>query len=88
MNKHTPGKWNCDGNRELKTIGWFSDFYVKDDNGMPIANVRKEEDTHLIASAPELLEACKKAVNEYHLNGNCADSIAELKQAIAKAEGK
>lgn len=47
-----------------------------------------EANARLIASAPELLEACKLAVNEYHLDGNCANAIAELKQAISKAEGK
>lgn len=51
----------------------------------------KNEFAHLIASAPDLLEACKYFLalendcHAYSLNSPC---IEKMKQAIAKAEGR
>ena len=51
-------------------------------------NLDYEANAQLIASAPELLEACKKALRDfpdyYHYN----DVRKKIKQAITKAEGK
>ena len=46
----------------------------------------KPEMQSLIAAAPDLLEACKEAVND--LDGNGIEYVEKMKLAIAKAEGK
>lgn len=87
MSKYTPGKCNiCNHSLVCPTHGTL---------GILEANAR------LIASAPELLEACKQAeieVNKWHslnitdndtLNSNNAwKCLKIIQQAIAKAEGK
>ena len=48
-----------------------------------------EANAKLIAAAPELLEACKKAKDYLQFNkGNSSPIYDELVQVIAKAEGK
>jgi len=61
-----------------------------------MADSRTSEETkanaHLIASAPELLEACKRVLQAISGARNGArpaiDECRNLEQAIAKAEGK
>ena len=70
-----------------ETFQYQNDDY-NDANGSSIANAR------LIASAPELLEACKEGLASIVYHGNDRDiayaqamkAIKSLKQAIAKAE--
>lgn len=95
--KHTPGPWSVskygdDYNITYNTDGnWLATVYDDDD---PFAG-RPEADAHLIAAAPELLEALKaiqlqalqssvnSAANEW---GREALDLANA--AIAKAEGR
>ena len=94
--KHTPGPWNLLGPCKGK---WDEegDFAIQDSEGKIIAETYKtvgydqirpaEENACLIAAAPDLLEAAKKALDE------CVDLIATdagkaIEAAIAKAEGK
>jgi hypothetical protein len=94
MSTHTPGPWTvyrCQ----------FVDEYEAQPllacgiNGASFDASRDEchhvltlADARLIAAAPELLEACKKAM-EFFISESDFDSIKiPLEKAIAKAEGK
>lgn len=91
---HTPGPWEL--------TGWL----VCRDKGIKyaIADVmttaalsdgEKEANGRLIAAAPDLLEACKTALEVLHISEVYAtmkrqcglDGVNIIKQAIAKAEG-
>ena len=100
---HTPGPWKItDGDQARPKI--------VSDNNTPVVAVFcgdydsepgweiSEEDARLIASAPDLLEACKE-VMQYFTSMNDipveratiktnSDTIKKMKQAIAKAEGE
>ncbi len=66
MSEHTPGPWNIDGgtNKKGNLYIWKKGEYY---GGHAIATVHSdiqegaEGNAHLIAAAPELLEACKEA---------------------------
>jgi hypothetical protein len=47
-----------------------------------------EANAHLIAAAPELLGACKAALNAFTTNTDLFGVVDTLKSAIAKAEQK
>ena len=85
MGKHTSGPWKL----EKSSMGRTSRIISQDD--LVIAecwNSEQEANARLIASAPELLEACKEALKEFNEMGytpNYADNM--LREAIAKAEG-
>jgi hypothetical protein len=83
--KHTPGPWRCIDGR------LFSESFI---SKVPIATIHKSarspEDSHLIAAAPEMLEALKVCLRRRE----CVDdpgqglSIQEsIREIIAKAEG-
>jgi hypothetical protein len=90
MSKFTPGKWRA---RPSKYGG---EIHIDDTNGKAIAAIHRmkedgeqEANAHLIASAPDLLEACKMfltLVTEQQLFSGAA--LVKAKDAIAKAEGK
>ncbi|MBA43595.1 MAG: hypothetical protein CMF62_06285 [Magnetococcales bacterium] len=85
--KHTPGPWLADG------------FFVstKDDEHSIVSAVISKPDeelkanAHLIAAAPDLLEACEAALKK--LNSICQHSNAAheaqtmIREAINKAKG-
>jgi hypothetical protein len=79
---HTPGPWKA------------YDNYVEIP-GKPLIEVNTDNpmvgdssnDTHLIAAAPDLLAAAHIAVNAAVIDSDWP-GIAELRDAIAKAEGK
>src|SRR4029078_8318433 len=81
--KHTPGPWEHDGDEVYRITSEINSHpicTIDDLNG----DDEMEANARLIASAPELLEACKAYVNSEK------DSIALLElmeKAIAKAEG-
>ena len=87
MGKHTPGPWKIRSfyNQDIVYIN------AEDDKGFGIAEIlgeNKEANARLIASAPELLEACKVI-----LDADMGKSLPKsyrtmLEQAIAKVEGK
>ena len=82
MMEHAPGPWTVE-----------EGYYVVDVDGFEIADTRNcgvdgdiQAIAHLIAAAPELLEACKLAEdNSLDLPKFVRDT---LEAAIAKAEGK
>lgn len=87
MSKHTPGPWfierrTNDGGTTHHSItasegiGWANDRY------MSVSGCIDEHDAHLIAAAPELLEACKAALSDDQ------HYIEKCRAAIAKATGE
>ncbi len=103
--KHTKGPWKVEDIRPLRAYSEkveshyridgldFSPALIMGDGtenrGLALANA------HLIASAPELLEACKDAFSEmmgsdrfWFTRGEKQSIGKSLEQAIAKAEGR
>jgi len=93
--KHTPGPWKASseylrGRNRHSIIGnglMICDTWDMEKQGEELANA------HLIAAAPDLLEACKEFINEWHSNNaNFAreepKSLKMMRQAISKAEGR
>lgn len=93
MANHTPGPWKHEPSG-MKGRAWS----IVQDNGpgepgWSPANVTKEADSHLIAAAPDLLEALElldKIVGNYALEQDGAIAHAKRKAAaaIAKAKGQ
>lgn len=89
--KHTPGPWEIEKNEKQN----FTCFVQGQDTNLicRVYDYPDSPDTHLIAAAPELLEACKLAVNKLlEWEGNFTDFNKgtvrfEIEKAIAKAEG-
>lgn len=93
----TPGPWEI----SPSNVKQINDVDVVDSNGLLVAvpagqpKENRRANAHLIASAPELLEACKQFLS-YADNGKhphlmaYANTIAgeKMRQAIAKAEGR
>jgi len=107
--KHTPGQWEVSHTPGHLKPTYFVTVRIPNEDDIVIAKCKilrynnPKEDAHLIAAAPELLEACKAmrniindshGVSGYHRNGDLAewdtfsDELTCLEQAIAKAEGK
>ena len=90
MTKHTPGPWAADGSGAI---------FVDKKQGEPIQTcgeyaVRYGEGTeealanaYLIAAAPDLLEACRAALEKCPFPVGAALAKEQLQKAIAKAEG-
>jgi len=90
---HTPGKWEI--YHELNVQSEAGDFIAScgvnsnRKNNMEIC----KSNARLIASAPELLEACKHSLNAFArkrdvMTNEEFEATKELNNAIAKAEGK
>jgi hypothetical protein len=98
---HTPGPWDY---RPMKWDDWGwvrarmgGEIVARAGGFAP----REEQDRHrsagtdpyeanarLITAAPDLYEAAKHAVMEWHLHGQLTDSCRVLEAAIKKAEAK
>jgi len=83
MSKHTPGPWAVDLAAETVT-GSNGNIVVYEMN-------TNEADAILIAAAPDLLEACVQAMQDFD-NAKYAEDMsfawaAEMTAAIAKATG-
>jgi len=92
MSKHTAGPWSC----SVEVGAWV----VSDSIGNPLAEFwrrgdtkMEEADAHLIASAPELLDALKNLLEMPNSDGTKEMDIKRLAieisaaMAIGKAEG-
>jgi hypothetical protein len=96
--KHTPGPWKV----ETKKSEWECNRGIPIyKNFVQIARVilfdsktvcpeESQANARLIAAAPELLEACKEALEHFdkYTKGIVIDAKDSLRMAIAKAEGK
>ena len=81
------------------TVAGVGPFVVEDENDI-ICTVKTEQEAHLIAAAPELLLAVKRAemwigkmiADGAHLNsvapGQCVTTLRMIEAAIAKSEGR
>lgn len=94
--KYTPGPWVA-RNATLPKSGVIRWVILETDNGFTLADTgsadtpkhQDEANAHLLAAAPDLLEACKAALeirNKYGTSG--APVSKQLEAAIQKAEGK
>lgn len=108
MSKHTPGPWEVEDNFIQTSEFMICEVYSKEDYAkhpdvqQDIVNKETgKANAHLIAAAPELLEACRKAHECVVVRAGCRNSsekdaaedrkeidltIKLLEQAIAKAE--
>jgi len=91
MSKHTPGPWAV--NRYITSGNQSLGFHITGPRDGSVSPVCVGEDTgygeidanaRLIAAAPELLEALKKAVNR---QGFTNAELITARAVIAKAEG-
>lgn len=94
--KHTPGPWrftNDDGVEvpfTYRSKGYYDNPQIIGANGETVVGCGEyyifsgPEDARLIAAAPDLLAACKAALEK----GDDYVSMNMLKDAIAKAEGR
>lgn len=81
LTPHTPGPWTVEegvhGTRILS------------DEELVAESVCHAADAHLIAAAPELLEAAKEALSNLLRQGQAeAGFVQDLEVALAKAEGR
>lgn len=86
MSKHTKGKWKLHDMEEHTIVG-SDHLYIAGSNAGSRPDKENRANARLIAAAPELLEACKKAMSS-RIDGSCVYATAwwaEMKQAIAKA---
>jgi len=81
MNKHTPGPWKAVGTRV---------YFPNLQGGFDIRNCpNPEANARLIAAAPELLEALKRAVRQNeHDMVMTGEECRQCRAVIAKAEGQ
>ena len=91
--KHTKGPWTfVDG--KYKSRDQYERFTVECESNIPgmpgiIAKVGFKPNAHLIAAAPDLLEACESAAALLNGLGRENGSVyKDLKSAIAKAKGE
>jgi len=90
VSKHTPGPWRINGNNMFRWIVADSEVFTHSDDvnrsaygGNMVCESVHEANAHLIAAAPDLLEACKVALG---IIGFGAEHD-QISAAIAKAEG-
>lgn len=107
MSKHTAGPWDYDAyNRTIVPQGKLSPAFRENlkvaaickiknrESGTDHYNEERDANAHLIAAAPELLDALNDAMGLTHCldgyyMGNEVDAIVKKMQAaIIKAEGK
>ena len=84
---HTLGPWVAEQHGNGITWG----VYAGDDPVVwEMGGIERESDAHLVAAAPELLEACQEAYRLMKNSpGNWESQTAEmLYEAITKAEGR
>lgn len=92
--KHTPGPWKhfCIAHEKID-LGYeilTADERTFITGGTSHGSVRYEANARLIAAAPDLLEACKQFIDEWHANNQNfyrlePKSLTMMRAAIAKA---
>ena len=85
MSKSTPGPWEVDKVKSHPWVVTCTDKNLGCQNAL--VEVGYKPNAHLIASAPEVLEACKEAIEWMERRkGDEIKIITKGNQAIAKAE--
>ena len=93
---HTPGPWEIGARMtrvEVLPKGWNMPMCVADcgTEHAPDSKHERVANARLIASAPDLLAACRAAVKEMDVlqpDIDVGETLAALRAAIALAEGK
>lgn len=86
--KHTPKPWNA---HQIKFSFGAQCFEVNsgEDERHVIAGVYEKADAHLIAAAPEMLEALEMIIkNKNFMHMLWSDKRTQIQKAIAKARGR
>ena len=82
---HTPAPWNithCAGGYLIEHDHNMNNRIVRGSGG-----IRDRDNAQLIATAPELLEACNLALETLYANGLLRGTAQTLEAVIAKATG-
>lgn len=104
VTRHTPGPWGIypdrdkfesfsvemvDGGAVVAIVQNVEDFSCIDEDNADAVDAECEANAHLIAAAPDLLEACRVVFRKCVQNQAEGDSIGKLMAGvIAKAEGR
>ena len=85
--KHTPKPWHIE--KGQFSSAWFIHHSGSEVCMVPSYTMSQEANAHLIAAAPELLQACEEAVKDLEATSNGHGdeklTVAKLKTAIKKA---
>ena len=93
MSEHTPGPWEVTSTLQNDGVYEINDPF----RHIPNAEIKldlddryevMEANARLIAAVPDLLKACKVALNAINLNDETVTARKALDAAIEKAEGK
>ena len=86
--KHTPGPWRIEDIESTQPYTEY-DVYADDHRVMHVHDIDDgaEANALLIAAAPDLYEACKRALVYIQSDPAVYPLISAIKNAIAKAEG-
>lgn len=98
MNKHTPGPWflgesergrhfravDAKEHGALASVVWL----MEDDDIDGVSSPRCEANAHLIAAAPDLLDALEEVVQWLELGDHEGKMYDKCKSAIARARGE
>lgn len=89
MSKHTPGPWNIKsfGSAEIIISAPTMPYVAVASPSLHAQTGTGESNARLIAAAPELLEACKFALDHLDPSNGAEECREQVKKAIAKAEG-
>jgi hypothetical protein len=90
--KHTPGPWFAKRAGDGRYFEWYvgrdgGNCSIAEDITDPVTRDPSEANAHLIAAAPDLLEALKMMM-EGGLEGPTSQATETALAAIAKAEGR
>lgn len=89
MGKHTAGEWRLmhigPSQMPNRLVGDGAYGFIECQGR---TQEEAEANAHLIASAPELLEACQFVLQEWNEPEAVPEALDRLRKAIAKAEGK
>ena len=90
MTKHTPGPWEAHDDDGTGTLPCVLSDKVNAGGNFYVAQCNVFEDARLIASASDLLDACKAIANLANGQGrmNMMEVAGQAKAAIAKAMGR
>jgi len=84
--RHTPGPWYA--RPAAAFYGQYFIYFDKLGNDLTTCEEERRANARLIAAAPELFEACEKALSALEYFDGPEDAIELVREAIAKAEGR